>query len=90
VIRSDVLDAASPTPIAGVGYLNGKVYLEQFLLDKILVWNPTTHAVVTTLSVPPTLSADWRGPLIWDCCSRTPASERSWESIRPRGPWFAL
>ena len=51
VIDSDVVDAAAPTEIAGVGYLNGKVYLEEDVLDRILVWDPVLDVPMTTLTV---------------------------------------
>jgi autotransporter-associated beta strand protein len=59
VIRSDVVDAASPTEIAGLGYLNGKVYLQLDQQGKILVWDPVAHAAVTTFTV----AADLTGGL---------------------------
>jgi subtilisin family serine protease/glutamine cyclotransferase len=51
VIDSDIVDAASPGEIAGLGYLNGKVYIEKSATDQIIVWNPDTDTAITTLDV---------------------------------------
>jgi hypothetical protein len=50
VIRSDVLPSTSE--IAGLGYLNGLVYVEiDDPANQLLVFNPATHSVVATLNV---------------------------------------
>ncbi len=59
VIDSDIIDAVLPSPIAGLGYLKGKVYIEQSSTNKILVWDPVSDTLVTTLTV----SADLYGGL---------------------------
>ena len=51
VIDSDVVDAALPVPIAGLAYLNGRVYLELLVTEQILVWDPVLDVAVTTLNV---------------------------------------
>jgi hypothetical protein len=51
VIDSDVVDAAPAASISGLGYLNGKVYLQKDASSQILVWDPVSDKAVTTLNV---------------------------------------
>ena len=37
--------------MAGLAFLNGKVYLERYQPNQILVWDPVEHAAVTTLDL---------------------------------------
>ena len=57
VIDSDIVDLASPPFPAGLGYLNGKVYIEN--VSQIVVWDPVSDTAVTTLNV----AADLTGGL---------------------------
>ena len=50
VIDSDIVDAAVPMTISGLGYLDGKVYI-QYQFDEILVWDPFRDRIVDTLTV---------------------------------------
>ena len=54
-----MVDSAPASQIAGLGYLDGDVYLELYEVDSILVWDPNDDVVLTTLSV----SADLVGGL---------------------------
>lgn len=51
VIDSDVIDATLLGPIGGLAYLGGKVYAEKYNTNQILVWDPISDTVVTTLYV---------------------------------------
>ena len=51
VIRSDIVDASAPLPIDGLGYLNGKVYIQPYLTNELLVWDPTNHVALPPLAV---------------------------------------
>lgn len=51
VLDSDIIDPAQPQPIAGAAYLNGQVYLQNFVSNQILVWDPVADAPVNTLNV---------------------------------------
>ena len=56
VIDSDIIAPVSPAFAAGLGYLNGKVYIEESDSDQILVWDPVSDTAVTTLNVAADLS----------------------------------
>ena len=55
VIHSDIVDAAAPVPIDGLGYLNGKVYIQPSATNELWVWDPTNHVALTPLTVPVTV-----------------------------------
>ncbi len=61
IIDSDVVDASSPQPIDGLGYLNGKVYIQRCASTQILVWDPVTDVALTPLTVAPTLYGGMTG-----------------------------
>ena len=52
VIRSYFVDATGNKQFDGLGYLNGKIYLQEYSLNTILVWDLATEAPVATLTVP--------------------------------------
>jgi hypothetical protein len=61
IIDSDVVDISLSGIIDGVGYLNGLVYVHKPVADRILVWDPTSDTLVTTLTVPADLGGGLTG-----------------------------
>ncbi len=59
IIDSDVVDPTTTGPIGGLAYLNGKVYVEKLANNQLMVWDPVTDTLVTTL----TTQADLNGGL---------------------------
>jgi hypothetical protein len=61
VIDSDVVDASLTGSVDGLAYLNGKVYVQKPTLDRILVWDPVSDTLVTTLVVATDLAGGLTG-----------------------------
>jgi glutamine cyclotransferase len=51
VIDSDVIDAGASGSFSGLGFLDGKVYVDKYTSDDILVWDPVADVAVTTLDI---------------------------------------
>ena len=51
VIDSDTIDVGSLCYIRGLAYLNGLVYLQKYNSDELLVWDPVSDTLLTTLDV---------------------------------------
>ncbi len=51
VIDSDVIDGTNAGAIDGLAYLNGKVYIEKYSTNQIVVWDTVADTTITTLTV---------------------------------------
>jgi hypothetical protein len=61
IIDSDIVDSSLTGVIDGLAYLNGKVYIQKPSSDRILVWDPVTDTLVTTLIVAANLQGGLTG-----------------------------
>jgi hypothetical protein len=61
VIDADIVDTSLAGIIDGLAYLNGKVFVQKPTHDRILVWDPISDTLVTTLVVAADLSGGLTG-----------------------------